>query len=73
MLSTFATLSVNSAKHLCAHQARPFATLRVTGSMFADLTGVPGSQIQFIDDVKREIPVAAVQAGHCPVATSLRL
>ena len=45
----------------------------VTGSMFADLTGVPGSQIQFIDDVKREIPVAAVQAGHCPVATSLRL
>ena len=25
----------------------------VTGSMFADLTGVPGSQIQFIDDVRR--------------------
>jgi len=25
MLSTFATLSVNSAKHLDAHRARPFA------------------------------------------------
>jgi len=30
MLSTFAPLSVNSAKHLEAHAARPFATLRVT-------------------------------------------
>ena len=30
MLSTFATLSVNSAKHLAAHRDRPFASLRVT-------------------------------------------
>ena len=30
MLSTFAMLSVNSAKHLEAHPDRPFATLRVT-------------------------------------------
>jgi len=30
MLSTFATLSVNSAKHLCASRDMPFAVLRVT-------------------------------------------
>ena len=30
MLSTFATLSVNSAKHLSALRDRPFAALRVT-------------------------------------------
>src|SRR6266581_1967797 len=30
MLSTFATLSVNSAKHLAAQRDRPFASLRVT-------------------------------------------
>ena len=30
MLSTFASLSVNSAKHLGASRERPFATLRVT-------------------------------------------
>ena len=30
MLSTFATLSVNSAKHLSAQRDRPFASLRVT-------------------------------------------
>ena len=30
MLSTFATLSVNSAKHLVADRDRPFAALRVT-------------------------------------------
>ncbi len=30
MLSTFATLSVNSAKHLAAQRDRPFAALRVT-------------------------------------------
>ena len=30
MLSTFATLSVNSAKHLSAQRDRPFAALRVT-------------------------------------------
>ena len=30
MLSTFAPLSVNSAKHLAAQRDRPFAALRVT-------------------------------------------
>jgi len=30
MLSTFAPLSVNSAKHLAAQRERPFAALRVT-------------------------------------------
>ncbi len=30
MLSTFAPLSVNSAKHLSAQRDRPFAALRVT-------------------------------------------
>jgi hypothetical protein len=30
MLSTFAPLSVNSAKHLFAQRDRPFAALRVT-------------------------------------------
>ncbi len=30
MLSTCATLSVNSAKHLAAQRDRPFAALRVT-------------------------------------------
>jgi hypothetical protein len=30
MLSTFAALSVNSAKHLCARRGRPFAARRVT-------------------------------------------
>src|SRR6266702_3285622 len=30
MLSTFASLSVNSAKHLAAQRERPFAALRVT-------------------------------------------
>ncbi len=29
-LSTFAPLSVNSAKYLSAHRNRPFASLRVT-------------------------------------------
>ena len=28
MLSTFATLRVNSAKHLCAQRDRPFASRR---------------------------------------------
>src|SRR2546427_12775899 len=31
MQSTFATLSVNSAKHISAPRDRPFAALRVTG------------------------------------------
>ena len=31
MLSTFATLSVNSAKHLAAQRDRPFASFRLTG------------------------------------------
>ncbi len=41
MLSTFATLSVNSAKHLAAQRERPFAALRVTvegpGSFVAEM------------------------------------
>jgi hypothetical protein len=52
MLSTFATLSVNSAKYLVAQRERPFAALRVTsGSYIAD-KGI---------DSERERPFAALR------------
>ncbi len=43
MLSTFATLSVNSAKHLSAQRDRPFAALRVT------VEGPISSSVLFIE------------------------